>query len=37
MNLKSEAATVGVLLKKSQPCNFIKKETPIMVFFCEFC
>ena len=20
-----------------QPCNFIKKETPTQVFFCEYC
>ena len=34
---KNTCARVSFLIKLSQACNFIKKETLAQVFFCEFC
>ena len=35
----TESTNVGVFKysRKSQPCNFIEKETPTQLFYCEFC
>ena len=33
---KTEAATGVILLRKGETCNFIKKEIPLHVFYCEF-